>query len=166
MKKSFVLIIIAFIFLACENPYELVSEDKNYKGNPFVSLSSEQASIRLGINEGANNSPMAGVFKDSIVLSNPLNDALVVWLEFDNQESQGILDTHFSFQEQVIIEAGASYGTFLVSAEEISEEDMSSIKLAIKIADVDNENVIAGMYGIKKENEDRKKRIKVYTFQR
>lgn len=152
-------------FVACENPYDLVSESKAYKGDPFVSLSSEQAAIRLGVNENSNHTQQAGGFKDSLVLSHVLNHDLTVTLEVVEEETHGDVDEHFSFQNTVMIEAGKNYGTFMVNALNVPVEEISKYKLSIRIKEVDDEQVIAGLYGAKKENEERKKRFKTYSFQ-
>ena len=150
---------------ACENPYEEVSKSKTYAGDPFVSLSSEQATIKLGVNESSNHTLEAGVFQDSLVLSHVLEDDLYVELEMVAEESLGELDTHFSFQQTVYIAAGTNYGYFDVSGLDIPEDYISKYKLALRIKEVDIEGLIAGLYGIKKDNEVRQKRFKTYSFQ-
>lgn len=165
MKNTVILLLMIWVFAACENPYENVSEAKEYKGNPFVSLSSEQASIHLGTNENSNHTTQAGVFKDSLVLSHVLDFDLTVIFEMVVEESFGEVETHYSFQNTVTIESGHNYGVYYVRGLNIPVDEISKYKLAIRIQEVDNENVIAGLYGAKKENEEREKRFKTYSFQ-
>ncbi|WP_027471477.1 hypothetical protein [Saccharicrinis fermentans] len=165
MKYILILLLGIGTLEACENPYEEVSKSKTYAGDPFVSLSSEQATIKLGVSESSNHTMEAGVFKDSLVLSHVLEDDLYVELEMVEDESLGDLDTHFTFQEIVYIAAGTNYGYFDVSGLDIPEDDISKYKLALRIKEVNIEGVIAGLYGIKKENEERQKRFKAYSFQ-
>lgn len=165
MKNLTILLVLVCGLIACEKPYENVSVDKRYKGQPFVSLSSEQASINLGIDQGNNQSIEEGVFRDSLVLSHVLEEDLTVLLEMVDVESVGQQEINFSFQHTVTIEAGQNYGSFNVRALELKESELSQYKLAIRIKEVDNENVIAGLYGAKKENEEREKRFKTYSFQ-
>lgn len=166
MRFSIVAILIIWLCSSCEKPYELVSEEKHYDGAPFVSLSSEQALIRLGINEGVNNTPEAGLFRDSIILSHKLDYPITVFLDVVTTETHGNLNTHFSFQQEVTINSGDNYGSFTVLAGEIPQNEISKYKLTIHISKCDNPDIIAGMYGIKKENEDRQKRFKSYSFQK
>lgn len=165
MKNIVALVLLVGAFVSCDNPYENVKEAKYYTGNPFVSLSSEQAVIQQGLNPDRNQTQQAGVFKDSLVLSHALDHDLTVTLELVDEATRGSIDEHFAFQETVTIQAGKNYGSFLVSALEISQEEVSKLKLAIRIKAVDDEQVIAGLYGAKKENEARKKRFKTYSFQ-
>ncbi len=165
MKNIIVLFLLVMLFVSCENPYEHVSEEKYYTGNPFVSLSSEQAAIRLGVNENTNHSLQAGVFKDSLILSHAIDRTIMVSLEIVNEATQGTINEHFAFQETVMIEAGQNYGSFTVSALNVPENEVSRYKLAIRIKKVDDEQIIAGLYGAKKENEPRQKRFKTYSFQ-
>ena len=166
MKNTIALFLLVMLFASCENPYEHVSEDKYYTGNPFVSLSSEQAAIRLSVNESTNHSLQAGEFKDSLILSHTLDQTILVTLEIVNEATQGTIDEHFAFQQTVMIEAGQNYGSFTVNALNIPEDEVSQYKLAIRIKEVDNEQIIAGLYGTKKENEPRQKRFKTYSFQK
>jgi hypothetical protein len=166
MMKNFVILLLVWVFVSCENPYENVSEDKQYTGNPFVSLSSEQASVDMGINQNNNQSLQAGVFKDSIVLSHVLDTDLTVMLERVEDESFGEVGTHFDFQDTLTIKSGENYGVFYVSGLSIAVDEISKYKLAVRIKEVDNENVIGGLYGVKKENEPREKRFKTYSFQK
>lgn len=166
MKNIVAVIVLVWAFVACENPYENVSEAKFYNGNPFVSLSSEQAAIRLGVNQRSNHTSQAGVFKDSLVLSHALDHDITVTLEMVARETFGDMDTHFTFQEAVRIEAGKNYGSYTVSALSVPTDEVSRFKLSIRIKEVDDEQIIAGLYGTKKENEARKKRFKTYSFQK
>lgn len=151
---------------ACENPYDQVSEEKYYSGNPFVSLSSEQAAIRLGISKNNNQIEESGVFKDSLVLSHKLDHDITVFLEIVDEESLGNIDEHYAFEDRVVIEVGHYYGSFTVRNLGVPEDEVSKYKLSIRIKEVNDEQVIAGLYGIKKENEERKKRFKTYSFQK
>lgn len=153
-------------FFSCENPYENVSEPKHYNGDPFVSLSSEQAIVRLGVNEALNNTKEAGVYRDSLLLSQKLDRDIIVTLEWVAEETQGEVETNFSFQQQVIIKADTNFGNFTTTALTLPENELSKYKLAIRIKEVNDEHVIAGLYGLKKENEDRKKRFKTFSFQK
>ncbi len=162
MKNTVVLMVLVLAFVSCDNPYDNIKEAKYYTGNPFVSLSSEQAVIRQEVNQ----TQQAGVFKDSLLLSHVLDHALTVSLEVVDAATSGTVDEHFTFQETVTIEAGNNYGDFTVSALDIPQEEVSKFKLAIRIKAVDDANVIAGLYGIKKENEARQKRFKTYSFQK
>ncbi|MBI9062019.1 MAG: hypothetical protein JEZ14_08510 [Marinilabiliaceae bacterium] len=166
MKNIVALAVLVCAFVSCDNPYENVKEAKYYTGNPFVSLSSEQAVIRQGLDPDRNHTLQAGVFKDSLVLSHTLDHALTVTLELVDEATRGNVEEHFSFQETVTIQAGENYGNFTVSALEIPQEEVSKYKLSIHIKSVDDEQVIAGLYGAKKENEARKKRFKTYSFQK
>ncbi len=165
MKNIVIVFIIGLTLGACDNPYDLVSESKIYNGNPFVMLSSEQAAIRLGINENSNHTSLPGIFKDSLVLSHKLDHDLTVVLEFVSEESFGALNEQFSFQEVVIIDAGQNYGAYTVHALNIPVSSISKYKLSVRIKSTDDEKVIAGLFGAKKENEERKKRFKTYSFQ-
>ena len=153
------------VFVSCENPYDEVSESKKYTGNPFVSLSSEQAVVNIGINANNNHTIEDGVFKDSLVLSHTLDYDINIVLEVVGEETQGDVETNFSFQDMVTIPAGNNYGEFYVSALTIPNDEISKYKLAIRIKEVDTELVVAGLYGAKKENEERQKRFKTYSFQ-
>ncbi|SMO38942.1 hypothetical protein SAMN06265379_101436 [Saccharicrinis carchari] len=166
MKNIVIVLFALWVFASCENPYENVSEEKYYKGYPFVSLSSEQSAVRLGVHESTNQTMQAGVFKDSLVLSSTINEDLVVYLEMVDEETQGVLNDNFTFQEKVTIRAGHNYGSFTVSALNLPQDEVSKFKLTIRIKEVDKEQVIAGLYGIKKENEARQKRFKTYSFQK
>jgi len=166
MKKIVVVLVLVCSIVACENPYENVLDNKYYDGDPFVSLSSEQAVIRLGTGQANNQPNQVGMYKDSLVLSHKLDHDISVTLELVDYGTYGDLDINFSFQKEVIIKAGDNYGAYLVQALELSEEEMSKYKLAIRIMGVDDQQVIAGFYGIKKENEERKKRLKTYSFQK
>nr|WP_321451316.1 hypothetical protein [uncultured Carboxylicivirga sp.] len=166
MKNNVVLVLaMMWCLVSCEHPYENITADKTYNGNPFVSLSSEQASVNIGIDAGNNQTDKAGVFKDSLVLSHVLDEDLSVLLEIVDEETIGKEDVNFRFQYKVVIEAGKNYGAYTVEALDILLKDISEYKLSIRIAAVDNDNVIAGMYGAKKENEERQKRFKTYSFQ-
>lgn len=165
MKHTVILLLMVLAFAACENPYDLVSESKVYSNNPFVSLSSEDAAIRMDVNQAANHTLQAGVFKDSLILSHALDHDLTVTLELVEAGTRGDLEQHFRFQNTVIIPAGTNFGTYLVTALNVPLSDISKYKLAIRIKEVDDAGVIAGMYGTKKENEERKKRFKTYSFQ-
>jgi len=165
VKNIVLILIVACLFVACEDPYDNVSESKIYHGNPFVSLSSEQAAIDLGVNESNNHTQQAGVFVDSLILSHVLYNDLTVYLEIVDEESNGQLENHFSFQQTVTIQAGSNYGTYTVSGLNLQVDELSNYKLAVRIKSVDNEQVIAGLYGTKKENEERQKRFKTYSFQ-
>ncbi len=165
MKNVIILFLLIGVFAACENPYENVSEDKQYNGDPFVCLSSEQASIHLQINENNNEVTQEGIFKDSLILSHVLDHDLRVTLEMVEEESYGEINTNYSFQNTVNIEAGNNFGVFYVKGLSIPVDEISRYKLAVRIKSVDNENVIAGLYGIKKDNEARQKRFKTYSFQ-
>ncbi|PWD97936.1 hypothetical protein [Marinilabilia rubra] len=165
MKHTIIILLLAYVFVGCENPYELVKESKVYKENPLVSLSSEQAVIHLGVDETGNHTPEAGVFKDSLVLSHVLDHDINVTLELVEDETFGEVETHFSFQKEVTIKAGQNYGTYKVQALNVPVEAISKYKLSIRIKEVDDDNIIAGLYGVKKENEDRKKRFKTYSYQ-
>ena len=152
--------------MACENPYDNVSDAKYYQGDPFVSLSSEQAAIRLGVNENNNHTDQPGVFQDSLVLSQVLDHDIMVTLEVVDQETLGEVGIHFTFKEQVSIQAGKNYGSYWVRALDIPADELSKYKLSIRIKAVDDQGIIAGLYGIKKENEERQKRFKTYSFQK
>ncbi len=164
MKNLVLVLVMVWSLVSCEDPYENISDDKTYKGNPFVSLSSEQASVNLGIHSGNNQINSAGVFKDSIVLSHVLENDITVSLQVVDEETFGDENVNFSFQHSVTIEAGNNYGSYTIEALDIPIEDISKYKLAIRIISVDDEHVIAGLYGVKKENEDRQKRYKIYSF--
>ncbi len=164
--KNFIALFFAILTLgSCENPYDLVSESKTYKGDPFVMLSSEQAAIRLGISQNNNHSSLPGIFRDSLVLSNALDHDLTITLELVGNESFGALNEHFKFQDKVIIDAGSNYGSFTVHALDIPISEISKYKLSSRIKETDDPLVIAGLYGSKKENEERQKRFKTYSFQ-
>ncbi len=161
LKNIAILVLSIWVLAACEDPYENVSSDKSYDGSPFVSLSSESASIHMS----ATREQEAGIFKDSIALSHVLTQDLLVTLEYVAEESYGTLNTNYAYQETVLIEAGENYGYFEVQGIDIPLDEMSKYKLSIRISEVNNDNVIAGMYGAKKENEAREKRFKTYSFQ-
>ncbi len=148
---------------SCENPYENVTGDAVYSGDPFVMLSSEEASIYIEQSD-KNNSDEPGLFIDSLVLSHPLEQDLVVKLTTYSKNTFGEVGTNFRYQSEVTIDAGARAGYFEVEAIDIDATTASSMQLAIVIESCDNPNVIAGLNGIKLENEDRQKRNKVYTF--
>ena len=166
MKNLFVIILMVLAVTSCEDHYENVKDPKHYTGDPFVSLNSERAVISLEVNKPVNNTWQAGVYKDKLVLSHPLDHDISVTLEVVNEETFGSLDTNFEFQQTVVIEAGDNYGSYTISALSIPEKEISKYKLAIRIKEVDDPLVIAGLYGIKKENEERKKRFKTYSFQK
>lgn len=165
MKNAFMLLMLALTLGACENPYDLVDDSKTYQGLPFVCVSSEQAVIRLGVNPNGNQTELPGVFKDSLVLSHVLDHDLTVVLELVAEETHGELETNFSFQERVTIGAGKNFGAFLVRAIGVPASEVGKYKLSIRVKEVDDAQVIAGLYGAKKENEERKKRFKTYSFQ-
>ena len=154
MRNILIIIILALVW-ACRKPYENVNGDTVYDGKPVVMLSSESANIKIGT-----------VFVDSLELSSTITQDLKVTLEFVGKSSFGKLGDNFVFEETVVIKAGKYYGNFNVEAVEIPDVNTSLYKLAIRIKDVDNPNVISGLYGIQIEGEDREKRIKVYSFQK
>jgi hypothetical protein len=130
-----------------------------------VSLSSEQAVVRQGINVVNNHSDQAGVYRDSLVLSHKLEHDIAVTLEWVDEETNGEVDTNFNFQSVVNIKAGDNYGYYTVSALELKQAHINTYRLAIQIKEVDDPHIIAGLYGSKKENQARPKRFKTYTFQ-
>lgn len=166
MKKIIFVLFVIWGFFSCENPYENVSQPKHYNGDPFVSLSSEQAIVRLGVDESINNTKEAGVYKDSLVLSQKLNRDIIVTLELVAEETEGEVNTNFSFQQQVTIKADNYFGSYTATALTLPDDELSKYKLAIRIKEVNDKDVIAGLYGLKKENEDRKKRFKTFSFQK
>lgn len=166
MKYLVLSLLIGCSLLSCENPYENVSDVKYYDDNPLVSLSSEQALVRVGLDEENNHTNKEGVYQDSLLLSHKLDHDITVILEGVSGETTGEIDENFSFQREVVIEAGNNYGSYNVSALDINEDNISAYKLAIRIKEVDDPNVIAGMYGSKKEKQARPKRFKTYSFQK
>ncbi len=166
MKNIITSILMVWAITSCENPYDNVSDPKHYTGAPFVSLDSEQAVIDLNVNQPDNHSWEAGVYKDKLILSHALDHDITVTLEIVDEETTGAVGTNFEFQETVVITAGETFGSFKISALTIADADISKYKLAIRIKEVDTPNVIAGLYGIKKENEERKKRFKTYSFRK
>ncbi|MCG8579457.1 MAG: hypothetical protein MI866_06050 [Bacteroidales bacterium] len=165
MKYIVLILLIGCGLLSCENPYDNVSAPKYYHDDPLVSLSSEQAVVRKGINVINNHTSQAGVYRDSLVLSHKLEHDIVVTLELVDEETNGEVDTNFSFQSVVTIKAGYNYGQYTVSALELEQEQINTYRLAIRIKEVDDPGIIAGLYGSKKENQARPKRFKTYVFQ-
>ena len=162
--KIIILLSLTVFSFACEDPYANVSSDDVYDGKPIVMLNSEAATIRLSVHSG-NNSDKAGVFVDSLTLSHTLNYDIKVTLEFVMTASYGELGKNFIFNKEVVIKAGQYYGNYQVEAISIPLEDIVLYKLAVQIKEVDSDDVIAGLYGIQIENEERQKQIKVYSFQ-
>lgn len=163
IRNIFVLAFVVLGFVACDDPYENVSQPKHYTGNPFVSLSSEQAAISLGV-KSSNHTAQAGVFKDSLILSHAQENDLKVQLELVATETQGDIDVNFSFQKEVSIEAGKNFGSYTVRVLDLPANDLSRYKLSIRIKETNNPEVIAGLYGAKRKNEARQKRFKTYSF--
>ncbi|MCT4586745.1 MAG: hypothetical protein N4A71_02900 [Carboxylicivirga sp.] len=166
MKNFVIVFLIGFGLWACENPYENVSDPKYYDDDPFVSLSSEQAVVRMGLDEEHNHSSIPGVYRDSLVLSHKLDHDINVTLEWVQEETNGEVGTNFSFQKVVSIDAGQNYGHYNVTGLDFADGNINSYKLAVRIKGVDDQNVIAGLYGSKKENQARPKRFKTYSFQK
>lgn len=162
MKNILALFLLQFALASCEKPYDLVSQPKYYTGDPFVCLSSEQASIKV---EGNNDETCSGIFRDSITLSTALDHSISVELELVPEETVGTLGTTFTFDDKISITAGSNYGIYYVKALQVPHDQMSQYKLSVRIKEVDDPKVIPGLFGIKKENEDRQKEFKSYSFQ-
>lgn len=151
------------LLFSCQGRYENVTGSAVYSGDPYVMLSSTSASIYIDVNT-SNNSELAGVFVDSLILSHPLSYDLVVTLATYDKNTLGTLGTNFTFQREVTIAAGERYGSYQVEALDITADQVNDYQLAIMIESTDSDSVIAGLNGIKYENEDRQKRNKIYNF--
>ncbi|MCG8411886.1 MAG: hypothetical protein MI739_11455 [Bacteroidales bacterium] len=166
MKKLILTIIALWSFSACDNPYDLVEADKTYNGKPFVSLNAEQGVVYLSVNEDKNNTDRPGVLKDSLLINRPLDHDLTVTLEAVPSETRGTVGKNFRFDVQAVIKAGKSYGYYTVQVLDLPEDQISQNKLSLCIKSVDDTDVIAGLYGLKKKNEERKKHFKTYSFKK
>ncbi len=166
-RFNYIAFVVTAIIIAttasCESPYDNVTGGAVYSGDPYVMLSSEASSIHLEVNS-SNNSDQAGLFIDSLVLSHTLDHDLIVTLECYENNTFGEVDTNFRFQREVTIPAGENFGSFYVEALDIDAAQASSYKLSIYIDSCDNDQVIAGINGIKYENQEREKRNKTYSF--
>ncbi|WP_430812881.1 MULTISPECIES: hypothetical protein [unclassified Carboxylicivirga] len=165
MKIVLVISGLLMALVSCENPYENVSVDKSYTGQPLVMLSSEQAVVRLAASP-ANHSDIPGLFVDSLILSHKLDHAIMVSLEVVAEATIGSVGEHFSFEQEVEIEAGNYCGSYGVEALDLPLNDISKYQLSVCITSVDDQEVIAGLYGAKKEGEEREKRFKTYSFKK
>ncbi|KXX66532.1 hypothetical protein [Flammeovirga sp. SJP92] len=149
--------LIAILFYSCNDK---VSQDKFYTGNPFVSLSDDQVMLTLS-KDTTNEIRLEHL--DSISISTPIDKPLTVLLKVDST-STGAYGVDYSVQTDVQIAAGASYGYYKVTANAIDPSMITRTQLVIYIESCDQPNVIPGMMGIKKENEDRRPRLKTYLF--
>lgn len=157
--KQFLWIVLGFLATSCN---DLVSEDKEYTGDPIVCLSSEQAIVQL-----SKENPTSGlvkVFKDSVLISTPITEDLKVYIAIDQKKTTAKLDEHYSMQQEVVIPAGSYFGYFTFEGLEIPEEDVSKLDVAVYIDSVSNPNVIPGFYGVKYELAEREKRTKIFSF--
>lgn len=144
-------------FYSCN---DMVSKDKFYTGDPLVSLSGDQQMLTLS---SEPDQEIRLELTDSISISTPIDKPLTVQLKVDST-SFGNLGTDYTIQTDVKIAAGASYGYYKIVAKAIDPDLVSRTQLVIHIESCDQPNVIPGMMGIKKNNEDRRPRLKTYLF--
>ncbi|ANQ52875.1 hypothetical protein MY04_05725 (plasmid) [Flammeovirga sp. MY04] len=154
IRKLYILLVI--IISSCNQ--ELF--DKVYKGPPFVSLSDEQQLIKF--DQSVQQKKI--VWLDSILINEPIDIPIIVSLNEEISKSKNNLGVRFRFQDKVKINAGASYGYYTIDAEIIDEKLLSKSELVLYIEKVDNDLVIPGLQGIKKENEKRQPHYKSYFF--
>ncbi|WP_044209894.1 hypothetical protein [Flammeovirga sp. OC4] len=155
--KYLYLSLLTLFLCACN---EIVSQDNFYTGNPFVSLSSDQSILTLS-NDATKEIRLE--YTDSISISSPIDKPLSVLLKVD-ATSAGILGEDYDIQTDVKIPAGSSYGYYKVTAKAIDKSKITGTELVIYIESCDQPNVIPGMMGTKKNNEDRRPRLKTYLF--
>ncbi|BDD12035.1 hypothetical protein FUAX_44670 (plasmid) [Fulvitalea axinellae] len=156
-----ILACLAFCF-SCDDPYENIPDDKSYNGKPFVSLSSESGVINL-------NGTTKGALTDSVALSHRQDHDITVTLELVERFTVGEVGTHFTYENNLTIPAGAFYGHFKAEALDVKEDGdvkISDYKLSVRIKSVDDPNIIPGLYGNKLEGEERQKRYKTISFRK
>ncbi|MBB3698506.1 hypothetical protein KMW28_15910 [Flammeovirga yaeyamensis] len=155
--KYLYLALITMFFYSCN---DMVSKDKFYTGDPFVSLSGDQETLTLSKD---TTKEIRVEHMDSISISTPIDKPLTVTLKVDST-SYGTVGVDYEVQTDVKIAAGSSYGYYKVTAKAIDPDEISKTNLILYIDQVDQPNIIPGLMGNKKNNEDRRPRLKTYLF--